>query len=89
MPETPQILQLKIRIRGISPMIWRRVLVPSTTTPRELHGVLQVAMGWESTHLYQSDIRTVRYGSFELFAANPDVPSSNFAFRQNETFLYV
>ncbi len=89
MPETPQILQLKIRLLGISPMIWRRVLIPSATTLRELHGVLQVAMGWESIHLYQFDIRAVHYGSFELFAANPDVPLSGFAFRQNETFLYV
>ncbi|MEM6306365.1 MAG: hypothetical protein AAF701_00075 [Pseudomonadota bacterium] len=28
-------------------MIWRRVLVPASSTLRELHGVLQVAMGWE------------------------------------------
>jgi hypothetical protein len=28
-------------------MIWRRVLVPTTFTLRELHGVIQVAMGWE------------------------------------------
>jgi len=89
MSELPKIIQLKIRLLGISPMIWRRVLIPSATTLRELHGVLQVAMGWESIHLYQFDIRAVRYGSFELFAANPDVPLSDFAFSQNETFLYV
>ena len=46
-------------------------------------------MGWESIHLYQFDIRVVRYGSFELFAANPDVALSGFAFHQNETVLYV
>ncbi len=74
MSELPKIIQLKIRLRGISPMIWRRVLIPSATTLRDLHGVLEVAMGWESIHLYQFDIRAVRYGSFELFAANPDVP---------------
>jgi len=26
-------------------MVWRRVLVPGTGTLRELHGVIQVAMG--------------------------------------------
>jgi Plasmid pRiA4b ORF-3-like protein len=35
-------------LHGISPMVWRRLLVPSTYTLRELHGVLQVAMGWEA-----------------------------------------
>ena len=44
-------LQLKARLSGISPMIWRRVLVPETMSLHELHGVLQVAMGWEAIHL--------------------------------------
>ena len=40
-------------------MIWRRVLVPETMPLHELHGVLQVAMGWEAIHLFQSNIRGV------------------------------
>ena len=44
MSELPKILQLKIRLLGISPMIWRRVLVLSTTTLRDLHGIIQVAI---------------------------------------------
>jgi Plasmid pRiA4b ORF-3-like protein len=32
------ILQVKVWLTGISPMIWRRVLVPATFTLRELHG---------------------------------------------------
>ncbi len=39
--------QVKVWLVGISPMVWRRVLVPSTCTLGELHGVIQVAMGWE------------------------------------------
>jgi hypothetical protein len=38
------ILQVKVWLTRISPMIWRRVLVPATFTLRELHGVIQVAM---------------------------------------------
>jgi hypothetical protein len=30
-------------------MVWRRVQVPSSFTLRELHGVIQIATGWEST----------------------------------------
>jgi hypothetical protein len=48
---------LKVRLLDISPMIWRRVLVPASFTLRELHGVIQVAMGWESLHLYYFHIR--------------------------------
>jgi hypothetical protein len=39
------ILQVKVWLTGISPMVWRRILVPTAFTLRELHGVIQVAMG--------------------------------------------
>ena len=61
-PLAGPVLQLKIRLLEISPMIWRRVLVPASYTLEELHGVIQVAMGWESLHLYQFWIRAVHYG---------------------------
>ena len=51
-------LQLRFRV-GISPMIWRRVLVPETMSLHELHGVLQVAMGWKAIHLFQFSVRGV------------------------------
>jgi hypothetical protein len=41
-------------------MVWRRVLVPSSFTLRELHGVIQVAMGWEGIHLYDFQLRAAR-----------------------------
>lgn len=39
------VLQVKVWLVGISPMVWRRVLVPASFTLRELHGVIQVTMG--------------------------------------------
>lgn len=54
--------QLKVVLRGSEPPIWRRLQVPSTTTLAELHGVLQVAMGWEDYHLHQFEIARVTYG---------------------------
>src|SRR5271165_184020 len=53
------ILQVKFWLIGISPMVWRRVLAPTNFTLRELHGVIQVAMGWEGIHLYQSTVNAV------------------------------
>ena len=37
---------------GISPPIWRRVLVPSTIRLCSLHDVIQAAFGWTDTHLH-------------------------------------
>ena len=49
--ESTSIVQLKVRLLGISPMIWRCVLVPASVSLCELHGILQVSMGWEGIHL--------------------------------------
>ncbi|MFT6911870.1 MAG: hypothetical protein ACJAQW_000467 [Paracoccaceae bacterium] len=62
-------------------MIWRRVLVSSSTSLRELHGILQAAMGWDGIHLFQFDVRAVCYGSWELHAADPDISLSDFGLR--------
>jgi hypothetical protein len=83
------IIQLKVRLLEISPMVWRRVLVPASISLRELHGVLQVAMGWESIHLYAFDIYAVQYGSFELMMGSPRAQLSQFAFRKNDKFFYT
>ena len=54
------ILQVKVWLVGISPMVWRRVLVPASFTLRELHGVIQVTMGWEGIHLYDLALCVLR-----------------------------
>ncbi|MDI9634354.1 hypothetical protein QM565_00875 [Geitlerinema splendidum] len=39
----PVIYQLKVALLGISPMIWRRLLVKSDSTIEDLHYTLHVA----------------------------------------------
>jgi Plasmid pRiA4b ORF-3-like protein len=46
------VYQLRVVLRGISPLIWRRLLVPGDTTMAGPHGVLQVAFGWSGDHLH-------------------------------------
>jgi Plasmid pRiA4b ORF-3-like protein len=69
-------------------MVWRRVQVPANITLRELHGVIQVAMGWEGIHLYQFSLRATRFGSAELSASSPDVTLAALGLRQGAWFLY-
>ncbi len=82
------ILQVKTWLLGISPMVWRRILVPTTFTLRELHGVIQVAMGWEGIHLYDFHLRAARYGSWEVSARSPDVTLAALRFRKGARFVY-
>lgn len=47
------IVRLKITLCDTEPAIWRRVEVASLITLKDLHAVIQAAMGWENYHLYQ------------------------------------
>lgn len=53
--------QLKITLRDIVPPIWRRVVVPSDLTLLDLHGVIQIAMGWKDCHLHDFTIDRQRF----------------------------
>jgi hypothetical protein len=69
-------------------MIWRRVQVPASISLRELHGVIQVVMGWEGIHLFQFMLRARRFGSLELAARSPDVSLSDLRLRVGARFRY-
>jgi hypothetical protein len=47
-----EVFQLKIVLEDSKPPIWRRVLVPANLRLPDLHGVVQLAMGWRDAHLY-------------------------------------
>lgn len=57
-----EIYQLKIFLREISPMIYRRLLVSGDTNLLELHEIIQIAMGWEGYHLWTFSINGREYG---------------------------
>jgi hypothetical protein len=58
------VYQLKITLRDVSkPPVWRRVLVRADITLRDLHEVIQQAMGWENYHLHVFSTGWQEYGS--------------------------
>lgn len=92
-PDCPAVYQLRIRLDGISPLIWRRLLVTEATTIAELHTIIQIAFGWSDSHLHQFIIHGKHYGIAYLggvsFADNPDqVRLTDFRFRPGERFSY-
>ena len=56
------IYQLKITLRDIEPVIWRRLLVPGNLNLQRLHRVIQDAMGWEDDHLHSFEVDGEEYG---------------------------
>jgi hypothetical protein len=87
------VYQLNVSLRDISPMIWRRLLVTSSTTIAQLHDILQTAMGWEDLHLHQFRVYGKAYGISRdggmLFDDNPyQVTLADFKLRARERFVY-
>ncbi|MDT7597883.1 MAG: hypothetical protein QOJ06_3429 [Pseudonocardiales bacterium] len=60
---TPTIYQLRAWVHGVSPLIWRRLLVPAESSIAELHTILQTAFGWTDEYLHRFVIHGVEYGA--------------------------
>ncbi|MGH9765474.1 MAG: IS1096 element passenger TnpR family protein, partial [Blastocatellia bacterium] len=48
-------------IRGVSPLIWRRLLVPSDTDLDQLQDILQVNFDWSDRYFHCFRIHGVEY----------------------------
>ena len=88
-----KVYQLKVSLRDISPMIWRRLLVASDTSIAQLHTILQIAMGWEDLHLHRFRVHGKDYGIAQIggifFDDDPfHVKLSAFKLRAGERFVY-
>ena len=44
---------LRVKLRGISPSIWRKIEVPSSVKLTSLASIILTAMGWYNAHLHQ------------------------------------
>src|SRR6202035_4549217 len=60
------IYQLRVVLCGVSPLVWRRLLVVSTTSIAELHEIPQSAFGWSGEHLHRFLIHGAAYGIAHL-----------------------
>ncbi len=87
------IYQFHILLLKISPAIWRRVLAPSDQSLADFHDTLQIAMGWDDTHLHRFLIRGKAYGITRDgglgFRDDPkQIRLSDLHLRIKERFLY-
>jgi len=44
--------QLRVTLVDSAPEVWREIRVPAYTQLKDLHDILQIAMGWENQHPY-------------------------------------
>jgi hypothetical protein len=55
-----QVLQMRVSLVGIVPVIWRRIQIPTTYSFWDLHVAIQDAMGWYDCHLHAFRVPDLR-----------------------------
>lgn len=90
----PQVYQLRLSLRDVSPLIWRRLLIRSDSTITDLHHTIQYAMTWDDVYLHHFVIRGKQYGVAKIgtwgFMDEADeVHLNQFNWQINETFDYT
>lgn len=96
MSDNLKVYQFKIHLKDINPMIfWRRFLIQSNSTLKDLHYVIQILMGWTDYHLNEFIIKGRKYTIPNSIAySSPcgeygsNIELQKFNFRKNEKFLY-
>ena len=92
-PPEPNIYQLRVVLLGISPIIWRRLLVRGDSTIADLHDILQISFGWSDDHLHRFLIHGKQYGVAYLGGItfrddSRRIKLSDLGLRVKEKFLY-
>ena len=70
------IARIRIEIEDTSPLVWRELDVPLSTTLAMMHDIIQVVMRWWDYHLYEFEVGDRIYG----------VPSSDDALYERKVY---
>ena len=88
------VYSIKVALRGISPMIWRRLRLSGHTSMADLHHIIQITMGWDDEYLHCFHIFGKDYGISYAggvnFSDNPHkVQLASFGFDTGDRFTYT
>jgi hypothetical protein len=84
--------QIRVELVDIEPLIWRRIHVPVAISLETFHDVLQIAFGWQNSHLHDFEVGEVRFGMAdvedELFSVDERGAPLGAVARVGSVFLY-
>src|SRR5262249_46556785 len=91
-PPPMVVYQLKVALRGISPLVCCRLLIRAETSFADLHHIRQMALGWTNSHIHRFLIHGQEYSiTYEGGMGVADEPRhirlADFCFRLRERFL--
>src|SRR5436190_15292165 len=88
---SPSVYQLRIVLRGISPLAWRRLLAPAEATLADLHEVLQTTFGWSGEGSHRFLVHGREYAADPRSWSSQDahaVVLRDLGLREGERFVY-
>ncbi len=65
-PTFGDVLELHVTLRDINPPVWRALRVPAELPLAGLHDVLQIAFGWQNSHLHDFVAGDIPFGMHEV-----------------------
>jgi hypothetical protein len=75
---------IKIALRGVSPMVWRRIQINAKASLVMLHECIQIVNDWDDFNLHQFHIYGKDYGNNDT----ADVYFGDFSFDVGDKFTY-
>lgn len=94
LPSFGDSFELRVTLRDIHPPIWRSVIVPADMPLAALHEVLQVAFGWQNSHLHDFEVAGIRFAEVsdddadEMLAVDEQGAPLGAVAHEGSTFLY-
>jgi hypothetical protein len=90
----PNVYQFRVVVQGISPLIWRRLLIRSDMSLATLHTTVQIVFAWSDVHLHSFRIHGKEYGSARPGGPGFDgdarhMPLAALRLHRGERFSYV
>ena len=74
-PLVMKVYVIKIAVRGVNPMVWRRLRIAADTSLAALHFIIQIIQGWCDDYLHQFHIYGKDYCiTYEGSIGFPDTP---------------
>ncbi|MED8094750.1 IS1096 element passenger TnpR family protein [Escherichia coli] len=61
-PLVMKVYVIKIAVRSVSPVVWRRLRIAADTSLAALHFIIQIIQGWGDDYLHQFHIYGKDYG---------------------------
>ena len=75
--------QLLVTLKHVKPKVWRRFIIPASFDFYDLHSVIQTAMGWTDSHLFNFTIEDDLNGKIIQLVGDEESVQENFAMAQH------